>query len=1475
MKRFLKITGKTLLWIIGIILLLAVVFSFLIQTPRVQTWATKKVGNYLEEELKTTISIGKVDIEYPLKFVLMDVNIQDLQGNELVNVGVLRLSDYSNDEDGRIQFGELELERPHFFLKKYENDTVYNHQFIVDYFAKNEKDTVDKSLPIITCDQLSINDGIFSFDNLNFPDTLRDVVDYKHLILDSINFSADQIFVHGDSVCANISNLGFNEKSGFKASNISGLFVMNDKKMALNNANIITNQTDLKGDLSVKYKRFTDFKKFNSKVKMNFILTESVVNFSDISYFSKSLKGIDKTVTISGLISGKVNNLKGKKLHIVIDENTMFDGSVAMNGLPTFDETFITLNINNLSTSKEALNRIPIPPFESGKTIQLPDNFSDLGRLRFKGNFTGFISDFVAYGTLNTALGVIKSDISLKEKPDGYKYKGHLSSIDFDLGEFYNIPKIGKVSSSLTIAGQGLALDEINANVEGEVQSFYFNDYNYQNIVVDGNLKESFFDGELSILDDNLDLDFKGKVDMTTKVPEYSFVADVRNIDFVDLNFFDFEEYASLTTRISSNAKGNSFDNLVGDILLEDVSYCVLDKELNIDTLFLHSEKTDDIRIMELSSNLVSGQLKGKYDFRNLKHSMELILAEIIPSYDIMKNEKHKEQDFSLHLDIHDFSLVQDFFVEKIFISKETRFDMEVNELENDFSLITTADSVNLYGVSLLGVTLDTRRQDSAIYFTLMNDDIFPSNNSVHFKEFSLDGRTEGDTLFTALEWNTEEDRHRGEMSGRYVIRGARNIDYYFDQSYISVNDDVWQFNESASINIDSTEVEINDFNLYHKDEYLIVSGNLSDNPEKSLDITFKNIALENVNPFFNKSALKVYGNLDGTASIKDIYKEKLIISDIDVLAFHLNEYLVGDLELSSEWDNVYQRIVSNGKLFKNNTKPIFFDGFYTPKDKKSPMDINLNISHLELGFLNEIIPSVISDIGGAVSGSATIKGKPQKPIMNGSLFFEDASVHVDYLNTTYQIKEKVGVYYDMFTLDNIQVLDQEGNEGFLVGTILHSNFKEWNFDLFLDVEDSKFLCLDTDEDDNSLYYGKAYGSGFVGVSGEAENLEFDINLISERGTKIALPLGSSEDVAFEDFVTFIDRTAENAVEEQIDLNGISLKFDLEITPETEFEIIFDEAIGDVMHGTGSGNINMLIDTRGKFEMFGNYKLLRGSYLFTLQNLIAKDFKVESGGTIQWYGDPLGANIDISAVYRLSAPLYDLLGASNENYKTRTQVDLAMNLSGDLLKPVIGFDIDLPNVDDFTKSRVQSILNSDEEKSRQAFGLIVLRRFLPPPDITIESNSTNGVIAKNTSEFFSSQISNWLSQISDDFDLGFNYSPGDEITNQEIALALSTQLFNDRLSLSGNFGVSNGNDANNNPTSLIGDLRIEYKLLEDGRVRMVVYNKSNDFEIASTNQNASTQGVGAIYQEDFETLDEFYCGFKNLFRRKDMQVECP
>ena len=116
--------------------------------------------------------------------------------------------------------------------------------------------------------------------------------------------------------------------------------------------------------------------------------------------------------------------------------------------------------------------------------------------------------------------------------------------------------------------------------------------------------------------------------------------------------------------------------------------------------------------------------------------------------------------------------------------------------------------------------------------------------------------------------------------------------------------------------------------------------------------------------------------------------------------------------------------------------------------------------------------------------------------------------------------------------------------------------------------------------------------------------------------------------------------------------------------------------------------------------------------------------------------------------------------------------------------------------------------------------------------------------------------------ISKNVDIGVNYRPGDQMSAQEVELALSTQLFNDRVVIDGNFGKSTSNNpsvaANQNTNQWIGDVNVEVKITEDGQVRVKAFNRTNTSLDLYSGQSPYTQGVGILYRKEFDNLKELF-----------------
>lgn len=620
------------------------------------------------------------------------------------------------------------------------------------------------------------------------------------------------------------------------------------------------------------------------------------------------------------------------------------------------------------------------------------------------------------------------------------------------------------------------------------------------------------------------------------------------------------------------------------------------------------------------------------------------------------------------------------------------------------------------------------------------------------------------------------------------------------------------------------------------------------------------------------------HGTMTATAYITDVYHDMYYDAYCWVDGFKMNEYDIGNLELIAGWNPLEERMEVTGSILDKTSNAILKidKGYYYIKRDEDNLDFDMAFNETNLVLANIFMPEGFSDLQGLIGGHLYINGSTSAPELSGELDLKNAGLKIDMLNTSYFASGKVIIEPDMILVNGMPIKDKLGAKGYLNGSFFHQNFEKYSYDFYA-AFDQPFLVMNTNYDLNPLYYGNAYATGDISIAYDDYNLmEIIVNAKSEKGTDITLPLYGSEDVELQDFITFINHDSTAAQNDyDVDLEGIELTLSLDITEDAKIQLVFDDIVGDAMQGTGNGHIDMYIDQFYDFYMFGSYEIVQGSYLFTLKDLINKKFQVEEGGMINWYGDPYEADIDITAIYKLKTSLYDIMPENQrESYRQKTDVECQMHLTDNLFNPILNFDIELPRSDENARTILNNMVSTEAEMNKQVFSLLLLNKFLPSEyNTTGSSSGGTAALGNTTSEMLSNQLSNMLTKFSDDFDIGFNYQPGDEVSSQEVALALSTQLFDDRLTIRTNLGVSHQNTGDNN-NSLIGDVDVEYKINDEGNTRVHAFNRSNEYDI--TQQDATyTQGVGAFYQESFSTFPELMCKLKNIFIRKENEcVDC-
>jgi len=592
-----------------------------------------------------------------------------------------------------------------------------------------------------------------------------------------------------------------------------------------------------------------------------------------------------------------------------------------------------------------------------------------------------------------------------------------------------------------------------------------------------------------------------------------------------------------------------------------------------------------------------------------------------------------------------------------------------------------------------------------------------------------------------------------------------------------------------------------------------------------------------------------------------------------------VNNENLGNLTISSRWSDE-DKILYFNALSQHAITNFDFVGRYIPGRRF--IDLKAQLNEIPITLIDPYLQKIFSELEGTISGPLEFIGNIRNPKLNADFELSDFSFQVDYLNTSYRFNDEIKIRNNKIFFDDINIYDRYNNIAGVQGFVRLAKMKNIIVDLTINTD--KLLALNTAYDGGQSYYGDAFVSGISRLKGDPDNLNIDISVQTLKNTDISIPISGGGIVEQKDFITFVNKDIDSVKKEPIEKteeksSNLNLNIDLGISQHTISKIIFEsESIG-VIESRGEGDLKIGLDDEDQFNIYGLYNIIEGEYLFTLQNLINKRFKIEQGGRIEWDGSPLNANIDIKAVYVVKTTLNNLFYTDTTNlYRERIPVECQILLSGRLKKPDIEFAIDVPTLEPELQHQVTSILNSEEKVSKQFLALLIFNNFIPPQEevyTTYNGNSSNigprNVGITTTTELLSSQLSNWLSQISEEVDVGVNYRPGDEINRDEVEVALSTHILNDRVSISGNVDVG-GNRVTTreapppSASNIVGDFNVDVKLNKSGKLRLKAYNKVNENLLYE--QGPYTQGVGITYKEDFDTFKELLKKYLNNKSKK-------
>lgn len=1469
--------SRRLIRVLLVLVFLVVITAVALLLPAVQTELARRLSAKLSADLGAELHIDRLELRLFGANRLHGVFVADLKGDTLIAADEIWVRGLRiHPKAHLVSVKRLELHRSRFALERAADDPHSNLTNLLNkLFPPTAADTTASAPWRIRCGEVDIRQLHFSFHDGHYA-PLPFGVDFSHVDIPAADIIGRALLVAGDSVCFTFDKLAFADRSGLVVQQLGGQARIAPRGIRVQQLHLVTASrpdggagTDLRGDLDLRTKDLGDLEEFTSRVHIDARIDSSLLQFADVALFAPDLKGLEYELGLTGHVQGRISGLKGRRMRLRFGERSVFRGDVEMTGLPDFPNTFIVLDADHIATDPADLAALPVPPFAEHKRLQLPAEVQRLGRMAFAGNFTGFINSFTTYGKATTEAGVLRSDISYeRDTVSGwFDVKGRLATDGFQLGKVLDTRAVGLIALDTKVAARGKDIPSMVAEIDGTVPQLGLEQYTIRNIGLNGKLEKNLFNGALHCDDPKLQMDFNGLADLRGRWPEVDFTADVRRMDLRALGLLGGQGYSDVQMRI--NAKGQlAPDSLQGHVRLQHVTYCEDSLELDMGDIALDAWRENGTPMVELNSTMADLQVKGTFLPTLLPDAVQSTVLSIFPSLAAQVKYTKEAQAFTLDATLKDAQPLLDLALPGMKLGKGARitggFDSHALDLDINASLPAfaykgfTADSLHLAVDKTMDMLAFSLEGSGRVAF-----------DSIALAGLYVTGKAYQDEVGFSAKWAAQKEHMNGTVNINALVQGPASVAVQLEPSSVDLGRGVWHNEQAAHIQVDSSTITVDTLVMRNGRQFVGLGGTISKDPSAAMAFQLLNLRSENFRPLYDGPM--VHGTISGDGRLFNLYQAPYALTYLCADSLAVEDRPVGDLRLAASYSEGNKAIDVSGNLQRDTLRAFDFTGWISPGEAQE-LNLQLNMDRFDLRFIDPYLPSSISHIQGKVSGQVAVTGRFDEPRLIGYADMEDAGLRIDYLNTAYRFTHRVNIRPDMFAIDQVKLLDDEGHWGIANGTVIHHGFTNWNFDVGMNMTGLK--VLDTDAHNNELYYGKAYATGTLGISGYTDNMEIDVDAATAEGTDIHFPLGGSQEVSGIPFVNFTNFNSREEEEEQpVDLSGINLNIKAAITPQARFELIFDPTVGDIMRGRGNGNITMSVTPAGDFSMKGDVELVDGDYLFTLRNLVNKRFGIEPGGHITWYGDPFDAIINVDAVYRLRTSLYDVMPPAlrTEAYKKRFPVEVQMHLSQNLMNPDIGFNVKLPTVDEGVRTQVQSAMATTDDLNKQVFSLIVLNRFVPNTSnaATAEGTGFGGGVSTTGSELLSNQVSNWLSSFSKNLDLGVNWRTGDAITQDEVEVAVSTALFNDRLTLNTNVGMAYGTGGTtHSANSLIGDFAAEYSLTQDGKLRFKAYSQSNDRNLYQADQALTTQGVGLAYREEFNTLGEFFRKVKGLFTKR-------
>jgi len=1308
-----------------------------------------------------------------------------------------------------------------------------NSEVLIDHFDYEIFDNKIHADLLMIKSQQNDADTLFLCSNIVIGVNLLDIffsntLNIDHLYIDSMKVD----IIKSDNDDLNNINYILSKLSSFNQDIILSHFNINEliidhNNYSVDNISLSTNLFRIKKDyLNIENIKLS---KDNSLINAHCHISNNLI---EIDIQDSYLQNIDSSLYTTNIPLFSNNDKINFSSLISMSVDSITGTSLVKFGYSILDLDFVAnTNTNTISVNYDS--NIKLEDFEF-----IPPYYYDINNINMVGNVELFPNDSLNYQ------GLIDSDYGEFEfEVNGFQdalldFKFYLN--DVDIGFLLDKPELRHINGKFSLHSKNNQFSNFNANIG----SLFYNGYDYKNISIKDNTGlDNDMSYDIIVKDSNLNLFAQCNIDYHKGVDYVSYQSNlsgtIQELDLNDLNYNISDSISSLST---------------------DFSIVNIDVVKYIDQVPFLKLTNPSIKLTNLIYN--KNESSKSIDFINLQfdHNMEYVSMNSdigIGECQIFDNNildffsRKKDVEFQLSLDLNKASVFSDILFNHIDLNDEIICDIKVSN--NNFpSLHLMTPSIKIFNTQLLDIDLNTEHDNSSLMEFKINKLVFLDNISIDDFVFSSELEHSSENTFTIS--YLSENIHQSFLNGK-ILYSSNQIDFDFEtMSFMHFSDQQWSLDPDSKIIFNNDKLTFQNFSLNSNTQNINISGWLNKDPY--IAFSFSNFQLNPLNRFLKKDNLFFDGIVDGDVFF-NTSSFPVISGNFEVNDFSFNNILLGKLQLSNNSNEKNDSLYTSGSI--NNINNIMNFLVKYPLDGTKNIHANINFNQFPADVLDVFI-NPISDLNGNLNGDIIVKGPIDDYHIFGRTDLEKINFKIPYLGTDYSAQNNsllIDFDQDKIIINEFDFYDNIYNTSAIFnGEITHSALKDMSYNLV--VQSDSLYALNTGEYDNANYYGDIFLEGELFIQGAPQKIKLDIDGQSKEGSAIMIPLLGSKEIQENKFIQFINTSSQplETFNAAVTKPIFNMDFNLSIDNQSEIQLIFDEELGDLMRGYGEGDLLLKINKEGDFEIFGDFEIEKGNYLFTLQDVITKSFEIERGGVINFNGNLENARVDLNVLYNVQASLYPLNPDYDRNQKSPIVCRMAM--SGPLLQPEIEFDIDILNGDQIVETSLESITNTDQKLLEQFLYLLIANSFLIENDPNVDY--LGNTLATTGTELLSSQLSNWLSQTTDAFDLGFKWIPGtsDSLSYQQVELAVSKKFLDNRVIVNGNVGTP----PEQSEANIVGDLDIEYDFFKDGRFKLRVFNRTEDYDPLSESLGYE-QGIGIFFKKQFNTFPDLFIIEKN------------